>query len=216
MPLDPADSRATERLDRFEIAWVVLALAAGLVLRGAHLERTAVEHFDEGVYASNVWFGEAEGFQYPGRPLYAPPLLPALIEWPVLLLGPTHLATMLPSLLFGNATVLLVWWTARRWFGRTAGLAAITLAATSGFHALYSRAALTDAALGFWLLLAVSLTWEALQRPGGLWWIVAAGVATGLAWWTKYNGWLPLAIGAAGLVASLVLRGIVPLVGGKL
>ena len=41
----------------------------------------AVEHFDEGVYASNIWFGPEAGYQYPMRRLYAPPLLPSLIEW---------------------------------------------------------------------------------------------------------------------------------------
>src|SRR5262249_29433588 len=33
-----------------------------------------------------------------------------------------------------------------------------------------------------------------------------AGATTGLAWWTKYSGWLPLAIGLAGLVPWCVFK----------
>ena len=57
----------------------------------------------------------------------------------------------------------------------------------------------------FWLALAVYLTWEALRRPSFLWG-VAAGAATGVAWWTKYNGWLPLAIGISALAAWFIFN----------
>src|SRR5687767_4160118 len=38
-------------------------------------------------------------------------------------------------------------------------------------------------------------------------WAIVAGIYTGLAWWTKYNGWLPLAIEAAALpLLWLIIR----------
>lgn len=191
-------------------------LLASVVLLGAALRclfpgRMAVEHFDEGVYASNRWFAEGS---YPARHLYAPPLLPALLEWSELLFGPTHLGTMLVGLLFGSATVPLAWWTARRWFGPGAGLSAAILAATSDVHLAFSRTALTDGPVTFWMLLAAAGFAEALRegRQRRLW-NVAAGTATGLAWATKYNGWLPLGFAAASVVVGAAAAAIAA--GGK-
>lgn len=185
--------------DRRELLLLAVVLACGFALRLAQLQASAVEHFDEGVYASNRWFLADEGYEYPGRHLYAPPLLPWLIEWSMTLFGAGHWGTMLPTLLAGCATLPLVWWVARSWFGPRAGLSAVVLASLSDIHALYSRTALTDVSLCFWLLLSVFATWKSLTT-GRHRWTLLAGTATGLAWWTKYNGWLPLAIGLAGLV----------------
>ena len=165
----------------------------------------AIEHFDEGVYASNLLFPD-QGFRYPDRHLYAPSLVPALIEWSIIAFGDKGIAPMLPSLLFGTLTIPLIWWVGRQWFGPLAGLAAATLLSLSDFHIAFSRSALTDVPLCFWLLLAVYLFERSFRD---LSWLSAifAGVATGLAWWTKYNGWLPLAISLSGLMAwSLFAR----------
>lgn len=184
--------------------WLLLAvLLCGIALRLTFLSRTAIEHFDEGVYASNWWFEQDETFEYPNRHLYAPPLLPALIEWTFVFLGPGNVGALLVSLAAGCATPLLVWWVGRKWFGSAAAMTAALLAATSEVHALFSRAALTDVLVGFWMLLAVWLIWESLCS-GRIAVAVAGGGATALAWWTKYSGWLPLAISAAGLAAWIV------------
>ncbi len=90
----------------------------------------AVEHFDEGVYASNLYCPPQ--YQYPARYLYAPPLLPSLLEW-FLILGGTPVAAMAVNVLAGSLTVTSVWWVTRDGFGPVAALAATTLAATSGF-----------------------------------------------------------------------------------
>jgi dolichyl-phosphate-mannose-protein mannosyltransferase len=91
-----------------------------------------------------------------------------------------------------------LWLVGRSWFSPRAGLAAAALVAISPFHIVYSAAALTDVWLGLWLLLAVDAAGRSLARRD-LRWAVAAGLYTGFAWWTKYNGWLPLAIEGAGL-----------------
>ena len=180
--------------------WLAIAgiVLVGAGLRLVALDRLAVEHFDEGVYASNVWFGPREDFQYPNQHLYAPPLVPFLIETIFQIFGPSNLGAMAVSLTAGCLTVPLVWWVGRRWFDPLAGLIAASLCATSSLHILLSRTCLVDALLGFWLLLAVWLITEAFERKSILW-AIAGGIATGLAWWTKYNGWLPLAITGAGL-----------------
>lgn len=188
---------------RHEWKLLVLVLLAAVVLRCLFLSRIAVEHFDEGVYASNLVIGERYDHGYPARHLFAPPLLPWLIEWLQVAMGVTDLSAAFINLMSGVLTVLLVWWVGRCWFGTRAGIAAACLASCSGVHILYSRTALTDPLLCFWLLAAVFATWCAL-RDGDNLWAVIAGVLTGLAWWTKYNGWLPIVIGLAGAIPWLI------------
>jgi 4-amino-4-deoxy-L-arabinose transferase-like glycosyltransferase len=181
--------------------WLVGAIfLAGLGLRVAWPSRLAVEHFDEGVYASNIFFsGEKGDERYPDQHLFAPPLFPALVEFGMVIAGPSNPAAVGVSILAGSLTIPLVWWVGRRWCGPAAGLASSTLVALNDVHIFFSRAALTDVLLCFWLIAAVYFLWEGLASRSRLA-LFVAGIATGLAWWTKYNGWLPLAIGLAGLV----------------
>ena len=176
-----------------------------LALRAVFLERAAVEHFDEGVYSSNIFFDESEGFQYPLRHLYAPPLVPSVVEWSTTFLGHTSNGTMLPGVLFGALTVALVFHVAGRWFGTEAAWPTAIIAALSEFHIIYSRAALTDVYLGFFLLLAVYLGTEAVRdrRFGHA---VLGGIACGLAWWCKYSGWLPVAIVGTATILWILLH----------
>ncbi len=195
-PVPAPDSLPHGRVELIAVL-VLCLIAAGL--RVAFPSRMAVEHFDEGVYASNLLCPDA-GYRYPDWQLYAPSLQPALIEWSIIAFGTANWVPMLPSLVFGTLTIPLLWWVGRSWFGPAAGLAAATLAALSDYHILFSRSALTDVTLGFWLLLAVFFFENAFRtlNPARA---VIAGVVTGLAWWTKYNGWLPLAISLSGLAA---------------
>lgn len=215
---------ASQKVTRPELYWLLGAIIAGSIFRLAFPERMAVEHFDEGVYASNFWFGAENDYSYPARFLYAPPLLPAAIEWTMILaslvgLRPSGVVPLIPSLVTGIAMVPSAWWICRRWFGPTAGLVTAWLIALSDFHASYSRAALTDVPVCLFILWAVHFTGKAfasVDSAGGSspssgkgrsqparWsppWreIMLAGGLTGLSWWTKYNGWLPLAIGLTG------------------
>lgn len=188
------------KLEAFAVAIVLLI---GIVQRFANAEAIAVEHFDEGVYASNLWFDDG----YPLRHFYAPPLFPALVEWVMILVGVN--AAVLINAWVGSLTIAVVWFVARRWFGPIAGIVAGTLCATSDFHIFYSRTLLTDPLLCLWLIAAVGCLAEAHQRRD-LKWALAGGVLTGLAWWTKYNGWLPLAIQTAGVAGWLVFGGPEP------
>ncbi len=185
-------------MQRRELVLFLVVLCAGIGLRAGAVSRSAVEHFDEGVYASNLWFGPPD-YAYPMRRLYAPPLLPALIETGMIAGLAPNFAALLPSFLAGCATIAALWWLGRTWFGPVVGLTTAALCALSEFHIDYSAAVLTDVLLGLWLVLAVQSTGLSLWK-GDLRWAVAAGVFTGLAWWTKYNGWLPLAVLAAALV----------------
>jgi 4-amino-4-deoxy-L-arabinose transferase-like glycosyltransferase len=198
-PSHPAGRAPASRPSAVEWCLVVAVFLAGFALRAAWPTRLAVEHFDEGVYASNVFFsGQKRDERYPNQHLYAPPLLPLLIEFAMLIAGPSNVAAISVNIVAGSLTVPLMWWVGRRWFGAAAGLGAATLIAVNDVHIFFSRTALTDVLLVFWLVAAVYLFWEALASSSRLA-LVASGAATGLAWWTKYNGWLPLAIGIAGV-----------------
>ena len=208
--MNSADSpTSTQPISRSERNWLAAAVIFGAILRLCFLNRLAIEHFDEGVYASNFWFGGP----YPAQHLYAPPLLPMTIEWTMILaslcgIKPTGFIPMIPPLIAGIATIPSIWWVGRRWFGPTAGMVSAWIVATSDFHACYSRAALTDVPVSLFILWAVYFTWSAFMHltqtrpettargkgksPSTGWpWpqILLAGTFTGLAWWTKYNGW---------------------------
>jgi dolichyl-phosphate-mannose-protein mannosyltransferase len=184
-------------ISRLELVILGMLLAAGIGLRAFAAAKSGVEHFDEGVYASNLWCHDLGG-AYPDRRFYAPPLLPALIETGMLAGLPPNLAALLPAFLAGCGTIVALWWFGRSWFSPAVGLAAATIAALSEFHIAYSAAALTDVLLGLWLILGVDAIARSLARDDFRW-AIGAGLYTGLAWWTKYNGWLPLAIEAAAL-----------------
>jgi dolichyl-phosphate-mannose-protein mannosyltransferase len=185
-------------VSRTELVAILVITVAGFAARFALLDELAVEHFDEGVYASNLVSDEGA---YPDRFLYAPPLLPLLIELSMIFFGPTHWAPFLPSLILGSLTVPFAWWSVRRWANGASGIAAAALISLSDFHIAMSRSALTDAPMVFFLLLAVWLAIEALAGRD-LRLAAVAGFATGLAWATKYNGWLPVAIAISGSGAA--------------
>jgi dolichyl-phosphate-mannose-protein mannosyltransferase len=184
----------------------------GFALRAVRWDCLAIEHFDEGVYASNLYCGHLDPpFAYPMRHLYAPPLFPALLEWAQILSGPS--AAMWVNVLIGSLMVVAVWWTTRCWFGRTAAIAAAMLAATSEYHIAFSRMALTDVPLSLFMLLGVVAGWKAIVTGRPLW-IAAAGLLAGLAWCTKYNGWLTLAVTGSGTAAALLVPKLLLRAGG--
>ncbi|MFG0334023.1 MAG: ArnT family glycosyltransferase [Maioricimonas sp. JB049] len=181
----------------------LVTFVAALLLRSLFPAAMAIEHFDEGVYASNLYAGHLDN-RYPDRHLYAPPLLPALLEWAMIFTGGNPHSVLWVNVLAGSLTAALLAWMAGRWFGTAAAVTAGVLAVTSEIHMVYSRAALTDALLCLWMLAGVYAGWKAILsgRPA---WIAAAGLLASLAWWTKYNGWLTLAVTGAGTAAWIVV-----------
>src|SRR5580692_3033532 len=171
-------------IERAEKLAIGVLFVAAVALRFSYQARISIEHWDEAVNASNIFLERG----YPNRFLYSPPLVPLLIEISMLLLGKTPLAAVMPNLMLGSLTVPLCWWVGREWFGPIAGIAAAALAAFSDFQIVYSRTGLTDAALGFWFLLAVYCSWRALAR-NRLGEAVVAGLVIACAWATKYNAW---------------------------
>ena len=191
---------------RPEIILVAMAVFMGTLLRVRHTENLAVEHFDEGVYAAGQWFYSPDGEPYPARHLYSPPLVPTTIEAFSLIPSASDVAPFLPSMLLGSLTVLAMWWVARSCFGMNAGLFAVFVMAFSDYHITYSRMGLTDVPVLFWMCVAVGMGIHGVHRSS-IKLMVAAGVLTAIAWWTKYLGWLPLAIVTSGSIFWWVIAG---------
>lgn len=191
---------------RVEVLLVTALLCLGGLLRCLQIEFETVEHFDEGVYASVLWYDGLFGSSWPGREYFAPPGLPTLIELTSLLPGLQGLAPFVPGLVFGTLTPLLFWWTARFWFGTAAGLFVLMISTCSEFHITYSRMALTDVpALGL-VVASVAAGSFAIHR-NSLRAACVAGAICGLGWWIKYTGWLPLAILTSGSLAWWIADG---------
>jgi dolichyl-phosphate-mannose-protein mannosyltransferase len=185
---------------------IVSIVVFGAVLRLINLSGQSVEHFDEGVYSSVLWYDAMAGEAWPYRGLYAPPMLSWCIELVSYVPGLADYAPFLPAAVCGIAMVGAVYWLASMWFGRVAGLFAACVVAGSDFHILYSGMALTDVPCLLFITLAVGMGSRAVvqQRVAGM---AAAGLLCGIAWWFKYSGWLPVAIVGSGSGLWWLLEG---------
>jgi len=189
---------------------VAVVAIAGAALRFWDPASFGIDHYDEGVYVlSALGLGDASlpDRIFPDQIFFAPPLYFGLAALAHAISGlPLDTAAVLVSAFFGALTIPLVWWTGRSWFNPAAGIAASALLALSDFHISLSRAALTDATFLFFFLLAAALAARALER-GSIPAALLAGLAAGLAWNTKYHGWLALAVAAGAHVLALARGG---------
>ena len=167
--------------------------------------RIAVEHFDEGVYAANYFALEHLEFRYPDQHLYAPPLFPEILDWTLIVAGGNPQAVIWVNIVFGTGLAVAIGWLTRLIAGEIAAGAALLLAAFNDFLIEYSRAVLTDTPVCFFMVFAVGTGLVAIRdrhTPA----LFGAAIFTAVAWWTKYNGWLPLAITGAGLGGWIVFH----------
>jgi 4-amino-4-deoxy-L-arabinose transferase-like glycosyltransferase len=174
-----------------------MLVAVAAALRFWNLGAVGLTHFDEGTYALAArWLATLGREGAPYNAILSPPLFPALEGLAFLALGVRDSAAIAVSAAAGSLTVGLLYVVGRSWFGPAVGAAAAALLASAEYHVVFSRLALTDATftLLFWGALACAF---AALRDGRRRWYVLAGVLTGLAWNTKYNGFMPIAIAAA-------------------
>ena len=183
----------TPRYSKQELLLVGMGLLMGIAFRGLHTEQLAIEHFDEGIYASSTWYDSSAGQPWPMRHLYAPPLLPTSIQILSAVPGLSAIAPFLPSMVLGSLMIVLMWWLGRSMFGQSAGLLLVYVVGFSDFHILFSRMAMTDVPALFWTSLAVGVGVKGIQSRS-VRTMTVAGLCAGIAWWTKYTGWLALAI----------------------
>jgi dolichyl-phosphate-mannose-protein mannosyltransferase len=189
-------------------SWCILAVTAlAAVPRFWLFGELGLNHFDEGAYAMSaraVALGDLPEGLYPLQHFLSPPFFFLLVSAGMRLFDPAADWVVLgTSAVLGVATVPLVFLVGRHWAGREAGLAAALLLAFSDFHIALSRVGLTDVTFAFVFVLALWAYTGAEERES---WRLAvmAGVATGLAWNTKYHGWLATAVAAVALLPVIV------------
>jgi 4-amino-4-deoxy-L-arabinose transferase-like glycosyltransferase len=188
---------------------LIAVVFVGIALRFEGIHESSLSQYDEGVYVYNgigAAFGAPLSFNF-DLPLHAPPGFPwsvALVCW--LLQFPWPAAGVVVSSLAGVATIPVVFLIARRLAGNYAGLGAASLVCTSDLHIAYSRMALTDVPMTLLFTLAVYSVLKlseslsslnlAPANPAGKAnrWTLAVAAASALAWNTKYNGWMPIAV----------------------
>lgn len=172
---------------------VLLLLALGLVVFAAGLGLRDPWPADEPLHAliarqmlaSGNWLVPMVGGDFFED---KPPLLfwmQAFFYW---LTGSERIGFLLPSLLAGLGTLLLVYDLGRRLWNREAGLAAALLLLATVQFTLQARRAQLDAVLVFFTMLSAYCLLRQLLLGGGWRWAIAAGVAAGLGVLTKVVG----------------------------
>lgn len=189
---------AMARVGRWELLFVATITLLGGALRAAWIGDCGLSHFDAGIYAqSGLWPYTGEFHPYQGY--YSPPLFPILIGITNLILGgPTDFAGAMVSVAAGTLLIPLGWWVGRAWFRPLGGVLAALAICLSGFHIVFARVGLTDALFTLLFVAGFAASRSAMST-GGWSRIVTSGILVGLAWNTKYNGFLPLIL-AAGYV----------------
>lgn len=119
-----------------------------------------------------------------------PPLLFWLQAGFYWLTGSERVGFLLPSLLAGLGTLLLIYDLGRRLWSREAGLAAALVLLFTVQFTLQARRAQLDALLTFFTVLSLYCLMRQLLLGSGWRWAIAAGVAAGLGVLTKVVGFL--------------------------
>lgn len=198
-------------------AWLLPVLAVAFWLRIAgvtsqHLYGDEAEYAIVARYLSRDFtylaYPALEGFG-PAPFVSQPPLILYVMAVFMKVMGPTDLAAILPSILFGVATVAVAYFLGVRLGGRFMGLAGASLLAVLPFHIEMSRQAMLDAGYVFFLMLTAYFLVAWLQdrsRRAA----VGVGVATACACLSKLPGVLAgpvvLVVFVAVLAAVLVRK----------
>ncbi|MEO6080391.1 MAG: glycosyltransferase family 39 protein [Steroidobacteraceae bacterium] len=172
---------------------LLLIIGLGLLFIGAGLGMRNPWPADEPVFAliardmlaSGNWLIPMVGGDYFQD---KPPLLFWMQAAGYWLTGSEKVGFLLPSLLAGLGTLLLIYDLGRRLWTREAGLSAALLLLVTVQFTLQSRRAQQDALLMFFTVLSLYCLLRQLLLGGGWRWAMAAGVAAGLGALTKVVG----------------------------
>lgn len=175
------------------------------------LGRNHLIEWDEGIYAlvsKNILVtGDWLTFTWQhGFPWFEKPPLYMWLTAPLIkILGTTSLAPRIWPSLFGLGTIITVYCFGRKMFNETVGLmAGLILASTTGFL-YYSRLAMLDVPVTFFVTLALYFFWRARETQRARFWTLF-GITSALGVLTKgVVGMFPIAIAAIFLVSEVIL-----------
>lgn len=215
LPAQEAPAAATWRLAGWEWAALLLIVALAAFLRYYHLSSVPPGvQGDEAAMAIEAGRARHEGWIGPYSSIAAgtPTGMVYIVALFQVLFGDSIHTVRLVVATAGTLTVPLLYFLARRSFGRWAGLAAAGALAVTGWHIHYSRMAFPN---NLWPL-AVSAAFLALAeayRTGSRTWWAAAGTLFGLGIYT-YNSHAPFLI-LVGAYLGVLFFGPVTLIFGS-
>jgi len=184
-----------------KIAWstLCLVLLLSFVSRVWRLHIPETYIFDEvyhGVTAKLIAQNDPRAFEW----WHSAPEPDTAIDWlhppiakyfqalSIAFLGASSFSWRISSVVFGVATIWMVYLLAMRlWSKRNLAVIASLVTATSGLLLVQSRITMNDIHVTFFILLTTLLGWSYLQK-NKTWLLYATGVAAGLAIATKWSG----------------------------
>lgn len=149
--------------------------------------------------------------------MYLGPLYYYLMLPFYLLFGLSPVGPSIGVALFGVATIFLIWWIGRGWFGEVAGLIAAFLYALSPVAIVYSHSSWNPNIMPFFALLTVWGVWQFWQKKNFVW-LPVVGVTLSFCLQSHYLGLLLIPViglfwGIRGFVPRSAPRSWVPLCG---
>ena len=194
------------KLERWEAGALAALLVLALVLRLVGLNASL--WYDEVATLTNfvrLPWGELVGdFSSLNNHMFYSLQAKAAVE----LFGESAWALRLPALLMGMASLVLIWWLARKEIGRGAALVTLLLLALSYHHVWFTQNARGYTGLLTWTAAATILMMSGLRRPNwGVWTLYGLCLAAGM--YTHLSaGFFFVAHGVvfAGLVGAALLR----------
>lgn len=184
--------------NKLHLVAIVLILAIGIFLRTYHLtDIPGPLNIDEISYGFDAWsllttgvdrYGVRWPILFRSLGAFTQPIITYSTIPFVWLLGPTPIAVRLPPVLFGSASVVLMYFVGKRFFSKKIGLISAVLLAISPWHIQLSRAGLQPATVTFFVLLGLlCFKWAFDARSKkSIWYWIIAGAACGL-WWYTYH-----------------------------
>ncbi len=127
--------------------------------------------------------GTSIGNMYLG-PLYYYLMAPFLLLFNFSPVGPSVMVA-----LFGVATVYLIWYIARLWFGKAAGVVSALLYALSPVIIIYSRSSWNPNIMPFFSLLTIFSLWK-VWNDGKFRWLIMMGISLAFVLQSHYLGLL--------------------------
>lgn len=121
--------------------------------------------------------------------MYLGPLYYYLMAPAMLLSGLSPIGPAFQIALFGVATIFLVWFIAREWFGGLAAVVAAALYAVSPVVIIYSRSSWNPNIMPFFALVCIYGIWRVWKKQEW-WWLIVVGISYAFVLQSHYLGLL--------------------------
>lgn len=180
---------------------LALVVAVAVFINFWKLPQIGLTHWDEYYWTGSAlrMIGKGGFFN-----LWEPPGFPASVAVLMATFGVQDFVAVGASALWGALTVAIVCWFAMRLYGWKVGMTAGLILATTELFVAYSRMAMTDVMLSFFLTLLALQTYYAFESMC-LRRFILVGIFAALSLGVKYNGLVGLATFYACAIVSLLL-----------